>query len=95
MSDTTTTTTAPTARPSRKERVGLVTSAAGDKTIVVRIERHTTHALYGKTMTRTKKLHAHDERNEANAGDLVRIAETRPISKLKRWRLVEVVERAK
>ena len=93
MSDTTT--TAREARPTRKERVGLVTSAAGDKTAIVVVERHTTHALYGKTMTRTKKFHVHDERNEANAGDLVRIAETRPISKLKRWRLVEIVERAK
>ncbi len=79
----------------RKERVGLVVSDAPDKTIVVRVDRRTTHGLYGKTLVRSKKYYAHDERNEGRVGDRVRIAETRPLSKLKRWRLVEVVERAK
>ncbi len=79
----------------RKERVGLVVSDAPDKTIVVRVDRRTTHGLYGKTLVRSKKYYAHDERNEGRVGDRVRIAETRPLSKLKRWRLVEIVERAK
>jgi small subunit ribosomal protein S17 len=82
-------------RNMRKERQGVVVSDANDKTIVVRIERRTTHPLYGKTMTRTKKYHVHDEANEAGVGDTVRITETRPISKNKRWRLAEIVERAK
>jgi small subunit ribosomal protein S17 len=82
-------------RNMRKERQGVVVSDANDKTIVVRIERRTTHPLYGKTMTRTKKYHVHDEANEAGVGDTVRITETRPISKNKRWRLTEIVERAK
>ncbi len=84
-----------TERPARKERTGLVVSAAGDKTIVVSVERRTTHGLYGKTMTRSKKYHAHDERNDAGVGDTVRIVETRPMSKLKRWRLTEIIERAR
>ncbi|MDP8960070.1 MAG: 30S ribosomal protein S17 [Actinomycetota bacterium] len=79
----------------RKERAGLVVSDAPDKTIVVRVDRRTTHGLYGKTLVRSKKYYAHDERNEGRVGDRVRIAETRPLSKLKRWRLVEIVERAK
>ncbi len=79
----------------RKERLGLVVSDAPDKTIVVRVDRRTTHGLYGKTLVRSKKYYAHDERNEGRLGDRVRIAETRPLSKLKRWRLVEIVERAK
>ena len=82
-------------RNARKERQGTVVSAVQDKTIIVRIERRTTHPLYGKTMTRNKKYHVHDETNDAALGDIVRIIETRPISKLKRWRLAEVVERAK
>ncbi|MDP8928858.1 MAG: 30S ribosomal protein S17 [Actinomycetota bacterium] len=82
-------------RGARKERVGLVVSDAPDKTIVVRVDRRTTHGLYGKTLVRSKKYYAHDERNEGRVGDRVRIAETRPLSKLKRWRLVEIVERAK
>jgi small subunit ribosomal protein S17 len=82
-------------RNARKERQGTVVSSVQDKTIVVRVERRTTHPLYGKTMVRTKKYHVHDETNEAGAGDVVRIVETRPISKLKRWRLLEIVERAK
>lgn len=82
-------------RGARKTRTGVVTSAAGDKTIVVRIERRTTHNLYAKSLRRSKKYHAHDEKNEASAGDLVRIVETRPMSKTKRWRLTEIVERAR
>ena len=82
-------------RATRKERTGTVTSDVQDKTIIVRIERRTTHPLDGKTMTQSKKYHVHDDANEANVGDTVRIVETRPISKLKRWRLAEIVERAK
>lgn len=81
-------------RSTRKQRVGVVTSDAQDKTIVVSVERRTTHPLYGKTMTRSKRYHAHDESNDARVGDVVRIGETRPLSKLKRWRLVEVIRRA-
>ena len=81
-------------RGARKERVGVVVSDKQDKTIVVVTERRTTHGLYGKTMKRTKKFHAHDETNDANEGDTVRIVETRPLSKTKRWRLAEIVERA-
>ena len=84
-----------TERNTRKERQGTVVSDAQDKTIVVRVERRTTHPLYGKTMTVSKKYHVHDEANEAGVGDTVRIIETRPVSKLKRWRLAEVVEQAK
>jgi len=84
-----------TERNTRKERTGVVVSDAQDKTIVVRVERRTTHPLYGKTVTRSKKYHVHDEANDAGVGDTVRIAETRPISKLKRWRLAGIVERAK
>jgi small subunit ribosomal protein S17 len=84
-----------TERGTRKERQGVVVSDVQDKTIVVRVERRTTHPLYGKTITVSKKYHAHDETNDANVGDLVRIIETRPLSKLKRWRLAEIVERAK
>ena len=82
-------------RHNRKERVGVVVSSTQDKTIVVRIDRRTTHPLYGKTLTKSKKYHAHDEQNEAGVGDTVRIAETRPMSKLKRWRLASIVTRAK
>jgi small subunit ribosomal protein S17 len=84
-----------TERNTRKERQGVVVSDVQDKTIVVRVERRTTHPLYGKTVTRSKKYHVHDEANEAGVGDTVRIQETRPISKLKRWRLAGIVERAK
>ena len=82
-------------RNTRKERQGTVVSDAQDKTIVVRVERRTTHPLYAKTITVSKKYHVHDEANEAGVGDTVRIVETRPVSKLKRWRLAEIVERAK
>jgi small subunit ribosomal protein S17 len=78
----------------RKERQGVVVSDVQDKTIVVRVDRTTTHPLYGKIIRVSKRFHAHDEANTARVGDTVRIVETRPLSKLKRWRLVEVVERA-
>lgn len=83
------------ARGERKVRQGVVVSDKMDKTVVVRVERRTTHPLYRKTVTQSEKLHAHDETNGVNVGDLVRIAETRPLSKNKRWRVLEVVERAK
>ncbi len=77
-----------------KERVGLVTSTAMDKTITVSVERVVHHRLYKKGVKQTKKFKAHDKENSCNVGDLVRIQETRPISKTKRWRLVEIVKRA-
>ena len=79
----------------RKVRVGKVTSNKMDKTIVVAIEEHEKHPLYKKVMKRTYKLKAHDEKNECGIGDTVRVMETRPLSKDKRWRLVEIVEKAK
>ena len=79
----------------RKTRTGKVTSDKMDKTIVVAIEEHVKHPLYKKVVKRTYKLKAHDENNECRIGDTVRVMETRPVSKEKRWRLVEVVERAK
>lgn len=79
----------------RKERFGLVTSDKMDKTITVSIERKVKHPIYGKFVKTTKKFKAHDEKNDAKVGDTVKISETRPMSKTKRWRLVEVVERAK
>jgi small subunit ribosomal protein S17 len=79
----------------RKVRVGKVVSDKMDKTIVVAIETKVRHPLYGKTVNRTTKFKAHDENNDAKIGDTVRIMETRPLSKDKRWRLVEVMERAK
>ena len=82
-------------RNSRKERQGVVVSAAGDKTCVVSVQARKRHPLYGKMITRSTKFHAHDENNECGVGDVVRIMETRPISKQKRWRLVEIVEKAK
>ncbi len=82
-------------RNARKERRGVVVSDTQDKTIIVAIERRTTHGLYGKTVKRNKRFHVHDENNDAGVGDTVVIAETRPLSKLKRWRLAEIVERAK
>ena len=74
---------------------GVVTSDKMNKTVTVEIERRFTHPLFKKTVRRTKKYHAHDENNEYNTGDTVRIMETRPLSKLKRWRVVDVIERAK
>ena len=79
----------------RKLREGLVTRDAMDKTIVVTVIDRVRHPLYGKTMQRTKKLFVHDEANDAKIGDKVRVQETRPLSKHKRWRLVEVLERAR
>ncbi|MCI6915396.1 MAG: 30S ribosomal protein S17 [Lachnospiraceae bacterium] len=79
----------------RKTRVGLVTSDKMDKTIVVSIVDNVKHPLYGKIVKRTYKLKAHDEENNAKVGDRVRVMETRPLSKDKRWRLVEIIERAK
>ena len=79
----------------RKTRVGLVTSDKMDKTIVVSIVDNVKHPLYGKIVKRTYKLKAHDEENNAKVGDRVRVMETRPLSKDKRWRLVEIVEKAK
>lgn len=82
-------------RNSRKVRQGVVVSATNDKTIVVQVEQRKPHPVYKKMMTSTKKFHAHDENNEAGVGDTVRIMETRPLSKMKRWRLIEIVEKAK
>jgi small subunit ribosomal protein S17 len=79
----------------RKVRIGYVTSDKMDKTIVVEVEDHVKHALYGKIMRRTSKLKAHDEQNSAGLGDRVLLMETRPLSATKRWRLVEVLEKAK
>ena len=79
----------------RKVREGVVVSDKMDKTIVVAIEERTTHALYGKVLNKTSKLKAHDENNEAGIGDRVRVMETRPLSATKRWRLLEIVEKAK
>jgi len=79
----------------RKQRVGIVVSDKMDKTIVVAIKTKVMHPLYGKTVNRTTKFKAHDENNECGIGDTVRIMETRPMSKDKRWRLVEIVEKAK
>ena len=82
-------------RKLRKERVGIVVSNKMDKSIVVAIKRKVKHPTYGKFVNRTKKLMAHDEENSCNIGDTVRISETRPLSKNKTWRLVEIIERAK
>ena len=84
-----------TERNARKTRTGLVVSDKMDKTVVVAIERRVPHPIYGKMITRTKRLKAHDEENSAKVGDTVRIVETRPLSKDKRWRVVEIVERAR
>jgi small subunit ribosomal protein S17 len=83
------------ARNRRKLREGQVVSVSMNKTIVVAVSDRTRHARYSKTIQRTQRLYAHDETNDAKVGDQVRIMETRPLSKLKRWRLVEVVERAR
>lgn len=79
----------------RKERIGVVTSDKMDKSVTVVVERRVKHPKYGKFVKLSSKFMAHDEKGEAHVGDTVRIMETRPISKLKRWRLVEVIERAK
>jgi small subunit ribosomal protein S17 len=87
--------TAQTSRGARKQRVGIVVSDKMQKTVVVAIERRYPHPLYGKMVTRTKRVEVHDEENTAKVGDRVRIMETRPLSKDKRWRVVEIVERAR
>lgn len=79
----------------RKIRLGVVTSDKMDKSITVSVQRRLSHPIYGKFVKRTKKFMAHDENNECHVGDLVRIMETRPLSKNKRWRLLEVVQKAK
>ncbi|HIS00036.1 MAG: 30S ribosomal protein S17 [Desulfovibrio fairfieldensis] len=79
----------------RKTRVGVVVSDKMDKTIVVEVRTRVKHPLYGKIMNRTKKFKAHDEQNQCGIGDTVRVMETRPLSKDKRWRLVEIIEKAK
>ena len=85
----------PEGRPYRKVREGLVVSDKMDKTVVVSVEDRVKHALYGKVLRRTRKLKAHDEQNQVGVGDRVRIQETRPVSATKRWRVVEVLEKAK
>ncbi|MFN4081010.1 MAG: 30S ribosomal protein S17 [Saprospiraceae bacterium] len=82
-------------RSLRKQKTGVVVSNKMDKTIAVQVERRLRHPIYGKFVKRSKKFFAHDEENTCNVGDLVRIMETRPLSKKKRWRLVEIIERAK
>ena len=79
----------------RKERVGVVSSNRMDKTVTVAVKWKEKHPIYGKFVNKTKKYHAHDEKNECNIGDTVRIMETRPLSRTKRWRLVTITERAK
>jgi small subunit ribosomal protein S17 len=87
--------TAPAKVPGRKERRGVVVSDAMDKTVVVRIDVAQKHERYGKVVRRSTKLHVHDEHNAAGVGDLVRVVETRPLSATKRWRLIEILEKAK
>ncbi len=82
-------------RKSRKSRIGIVSSDKMEKTITVDVKRKVKHPIYGKFVKKTKKFHAHDEKGEAGIGDTVRIMETRPLSKTKRWRLVEIIEKAK
>ena len=84
-----------TDRNRRKVRQGVVVSTAGEKTCVVKVEERKKHPLYGKMITQSTKFHAHDDNNDCGYGDTVNIMETRPLSKLKRWRLVEIVEKAK
>jgi small subunit ribosomal protein S17 len=79
----------------RKERIGVVVSTKMDKSIVVAVKRKVKHPIYGKFINRTKNLMAHDEENSCNIGDTVRVSETRPLSKNKTWRLIEIIERAK
>lgn len=86
---------APARVPGRKERRGVVVSSAMDKTVVVRIDTVKAHGVYGKVVRRSRKLHVHDEQNAAGVGDLVRVVETRPLSATKRWRLLEILQKAK
>jgi small subunit ribosomal protein S17 len=83
------------ARNLRKQRTGVVSSNKMDKTIVVAIQDNVKHKVYSKIIKRTTKIHAHDEKNECNIGDKVEVMETRPLSKTKRWRLVQIIEKAK
>jgi len=82
-------------RNTRRERVGVVVSDSMDKSIVVVVKRKVKHPIYGKFVNKSSRFMAHDEENNANAGDTVKISETRPLSKNKRWRLIEIIERAK
>ena len=95
MSEDQSATATATERGRRKVRTGVVVSDKMDKTVLVRIDRTVTHPLYRKTVRRSSKLAAHDEQNEAHVGDTVRVIESRPLSRTKRWRLVEVLERAR
>jgi small subunit ribosomal protein S17 len=95
MAENTTNTAATESRNLRKTRIGVVTSNKMTKTITVTVERKVKHPIYGKFVKKTSSFHAHDEKNEASIGDVVRIMETRPLSKTKRWRLVEIVEKVK
>jgi small subunit ribosomal protein S17 len=88
-------TTENTERKSRKTRIGIVSSNKMAKTITVTVERKVKHPIYGKFLKKSSSFHAHDENNTAGIGDVVRIMETRPLSKTKRWRLVEIIEKAK
>ena len=89
------TTTNTVERNLRKTRIGVVSSNKMDKTITVKVERKIKHPIYGKFLKKTTSFHAHDEKNECSIGDTVKIMETRPMSKTKRWRLVEIVEKVK
>ncbi|MFT3911117.1 MAG: 30S ribosomal protein S17 [Ferruginibacter sp.] len=89
------TTTTTVERNLRKTRIGVVSSNKMDKTITVKVERKIKHPLYGKFLKKTTSFHAHDEKNECSIGDTVKIMEARPMSKTKRWRLVEIVEKVK
>jgi small subunit ribosomal protein S17 len=93
--NTNTVTTETLDRNLRKTRIGVVTSNKMTKTITVAVERKVKHPIYGKFVKKTTRFHAHDEKNEASIGDVVRIMETRPLSKTKRWRLIEVLEKVK
>jgi small subunit ribosomal protein S17 len=95
MAENTNTATTTLDRNLRKTRIGVVTSNKMTKTITVAVERKVKHPIYGKFVKKTTRFHAHDEKNEASVGDVVRIMETRPLSKTKRWRLVEIVEKVK
>ncbi|RYY83305.1 30S ribosomal protein S17 [Flaviaesturariibacter aridisoli] len=95
MAETVNTTITEETRNLRKTRIGVVTSNKMTKTITVAVERKVKHPIYGKFVKKTSKFHAHDDKNEASIGDVVRIMETRPLSKTKRWRLVEIVEKVK
>jgi small subunit ribosomal protein S17 len=93
MTDTVTEVQAPSARPLRKSRVGEVTASKMQKTVIVETVTRVPHAKFGKIVKQVKKYYVHDEEGKAQVGDVVRITETRPLSKLKRWRLVEIVKR--